>query len=113
MTWMKCLMATLGALTLFVPVGSTAQTGSTAPSSAPKTWRYECKTGNCPTRCMVGNNEIFTTGSFAQLTITQVSDHAWWVRIESGQSNNEYIVDGERLVCTISNAASTSTPLRP
>ena len=114
MNWLKCSMAAIGVIVLLLPDASNAQTGNAAPSSGTKTWRYECKSGNCPTKCSVGSGDLFSTGSFSVLTINQVSDRTFWIRVESGQKNSEYIIDGgERLICAVSDAVSTSAPVRP
>ena len=82
-------------------------------------WRYECKPGTqCPTKCSAQGKDLFETGNFVSLTIVKMTNNEHWLRVDSGSSKIEYIIQSDQFTCTISGAALTSatahqSPARP
>jgi hypothetical protein len=105
------LVATAAGLIVSVP--SRAQSDKlTLPPGAVE-WQYECKGGDCPTRCAMAGTELFSTGSFSKFTIVQFPNQSVWFRISTEATSVDYIYfapgnRGDQVVCSMGGAALTS-----
>jgi hypothetical protein len=91
-----------------------AQIDNMVPPVGSLMWHYECKAGaQCPTRCTVKGTELFSTGNFQSLTILQIPNQVYWIRVNTGQANVDYVVQADQVACSISGATLMSAKSAP
>jgi hypothetical protein len=97
--------AALSALVALAPRVVNAQVENMVPPAGAMMWHYECQPGTqCPTKCAVKGTELFTTGNYASLTIVQISNQSYWFRIDTGQTNVDYVAQADQVICSIVGA---------
>jgi hypothetical protein len=97
--------AALSALVALAPRVVNAQVENMVPPAGAMMWHYECQVGTqCPTKCTVKGTELFTTGNYASLTIVQISNQGYWFRIDTGQTNVDYVAQADQVICSIVGA---------
>jgi len=97
---------TLVAATVLLPFAVGAQVENLTPPSGSMTWHYECKARkNCPTSCKAKGNELFATSDYRFITILQFPTQGFWIRIDTGQGNVDYVgFQGDQVICSIAGA---------
>jgi len=106
-------LVALGAVGLFASAPARADDEKTVLPPGSVTWRYECKNNDCPLKCTLGGNELFSTGTFSTLTLMQLPDHGYWFRITTEQSSVDYVYlaqarQADAVMCTVGGATLTS-----
>ena len=96
------------------PRAVNAQVDNMVPPVGSMMWHYECKAGaQCPTKCTIKGTELFQTGNFQSLTILQIPNQVYWIRVATGQSNLEYVAQADQFTCSISGATLMSAKSAP
>ena len=97
------------ALVALAPRVVNAQVENMVPPAGAMMWHYECQPGaQCPTKCTVKGTELFSTGNYASLTIVQISNQGYWFRIDTGQTNVDYVAQADQVICSIVGATLKS-----
>lgn len=104
------VIAGFGALGAAAAADGQVDAPNVPPGAIP--WHYECKGGDCPTKCTVNGNELFQTGGYASLTILQLPDRRHWIRVQTGQTNIDYVIQADQVWCTVTGATLTALPAR-
>jgi|SRR5215216_3602519 len=113
MNWLsKSAVAVFSVIGIAAPEMLNAQSGNMVPPAGAVTWHYQCKSGECPTRCTISGTELFSTGSYFALTVVQLPNHGYWVRIDTGQKNIDYVAGTDQLACSISGATLMPLPAK-
>jgi hypothetical protein len=110
MNWRQAIwVAALSTAGVLMPALLNAQTENVAPPARATTWHYLCKTGDCPTKCSVSGTELFSTGSYLALIVTQLPNRSYWISIDTGQKEINYIGSGaDQMACIIAGATLQS-----
>jgi hypothetical protein len=73
------------------------------------TWSYKCSPGiQCPSTCTSGGKNLFSTSDYLSLTISHMSNHLFWIKVDTGQKPVDYVIEADQLLCTISGATLAS-----
>ena len=101
--------AALSALAVLTPCEVDAQVENMVPPAGAMMWHYECQVGTqCPTKCTVKGTELFSTGNYVSLTILQIPDQVYWFRIDTGQTNVDYVAQADQVICSVVGATLKS-----
>jgi hypothetical protein len=102
--------AALSALAVLTPCEVDAQVENMVPPAGAMMWHYECQVGTqCPTKCTVKGTELFSTSDYASLTIVQMPNQVYWIRLDTGQKNVDYVItQADPVMCTIVGATLKS-----
>lgn len=99
------LTGTAFAACLIVGVGSFSACAEEAATPKALTWSYECKPGiQCPSSCSNAGKELFSTSDYVSLTISQMNDKLFWIKVDTGQKPLEFVLESDHLQCTVSGA---------
>jgi hypothetical protein len=95
-------------LALGGPGARAAQPPEIVAPAGSVTWHYECKVGDCAAKCAVNGAELFSTGTFFGLIIMKLPDQGFWIEIDAGKINVDYVQTspGDKLLCTITGGTS-------
>jgi hypothetical protein len=97
--------AALSALAVLTPCEADAQVENLVPPAGAMMWHYECQPGTqCPTKCMVKGTDLFSTGNYVSLTILQIPNQVYWFRIDTGQTNVDYVAQADQVICSVVGA---------
>src|ERR1043166_6881592 len=90
--------AALSALAVLTPCEVDAQVENLVPPAGAMMWHYECQPGTqCPTKCTVKGTELFSTSNYVSLTILKIPDQVYWFRIDTGQTNVDYVAQADEM----------------
>jgi hypothetical protein len=96
------------------PNAINAQAANFVPPAGSMMWHYQCKAGaQCPTKCTVQGNELFSTGAFVSLRIWQIPNNIYWFQLEAGANIVDFIVQSpNQFACTIAGATLVSAGIQ-
>ena len=104
-----CQAAFTALVVLVSPLVADAQVENMVPPAGAMMWHYECQPGTqCPTKCAVEGTEVFATGNYLSLTILQIPNQVYWFRINTGQTNVDYVAQADQVICSVVGATLKS-----
>jgi hypothetical protein len=96
----------LAAVPVLIPLAANAQMENITPPSGAMAWHYECKARTkCPTSCRAKGNELFQTADYRSITILQMPNQGFWIRVDTRQANIDYVgAQVDQVICSIAGA---------